>query len=175
MMDTGTKIAVAAAALAAVGLTAAAVEAQGRFAGPRTPDPAMMGVTLLQIADLNGDDVITRTELEALQTEEFDFRDRNGDGYLTEADASPAMQRVIALREAGDALRPSRRGMGRMLERVDGDGDGRISRAEFTSREPRVFERADADGDGRVTPAELDALVEARQDRRERRRFWWRD
>ncbi len=174
-MNTATKTALAAAALAAVGLTAASVEAQGRLAGAHRDGPALGGLARLQIADLNGDDVVTRAELETLQGEQFDFRDRNGDGYLSEADASPAMQRLFALRQADGAPPRSRRGMGARLERVDADGDGRISRAEFTGREPRVFERADADGDGRVTPAELDALMEARQDRRERRRFWWRD
>ena len=46
-----------------------------------------------------------------------------------------------------------------------------ISRAEFLERENRLFNRLDSDEDGVVTPAELDAAVERRQDRR----FWWRD
>ena len=37
--------------------------------------------------------------------------------------------------------------------------------------EHRWFERLDADENGSITPEELDAAAE----RRENRRFWWRD
>ena len=55
--------------------------------------------------------------------------------------------------------------------RADADEDGRVSRAEFLDRETRMFDRLDADENGTITPEELDAAAERRQDRR----FWWRD
>ncbi|CAN0239389.1 unnamed protein product, partial [Chrysoparadoxa australica] len=37
----------------------------------------MRGMMMLQAADLNGDNTVTRAEIEQLQTEELAFRDRN--------------------------------------------------------------------------------------------------
>lgn len=44
---------------------------------------------------------------------------------------------------------------GDYLERMDADGDGRISQAEYVAWMSYAFERMDADGDGVLTPAEL--------------------
>lgn len=144
----------------------------------------MRGLMLLQVADLNGDNTVTRTELEQLQTEAFSYRDRNGDGFLDQADASPARQRMMALREArADAReeRPRReggrnRGREERMEAFDADEDGRISRVEFLARPQGMFDRLDANSDGSITPDELDAHLQERADRRdERRARWWRD
>ena len=147
----------------------------------------MNGLRMLEVADLNGDNTVTRAEVEQLQTEEFAYRDRNGDGFLDEADASPMQLRMMALRddrrearqaERGDrADRPNRRegrrGEGRGF---DADQDGRISSEEFMTGSSRMFERLDANSDGSVTPDELDAMMEARAERREERRTpWWRN
>lgn len=153
----------------------------------------MNGLRMLQVADLNGDNTVTRAEVEQLQGEEFAFRDRNGDGFLDQADASPMRQRMMSLREerrearqaareeAGED-RSGRRGMrrgdrdGEPRQRMDANEDGRISRDEFTARSARLFERLDTDSNGSVTPAELDAHVEARMERRQERRApWWRN
>lgn len=153
----------------------------------------MNGLRMLQVADLNGDNTVTRAEVEQLQGEEFAFRDRNGDGFLDQADASPMRQRMMSLREerrearqaareeAGED-RSGRRGMrrgdrdGEPRQRMDANEDGRVSRDEFTARSARLFERLDTNADGSVTPAELDAHVEARMERRQERRTpWWRN
>jgi len=52
------------------------------------------------------------------------------------------------------------------FDRLDADGDGRITRAEMEERRSRHFERMDADGDGRITVAELEASVRQRAARR---------
>ena len=148
----------------------------------------MNGLRMLEVADLNGDNTVTRAEVEQLQTEEFAYRDRNGDGFLDEADASPMQLRMMALREdrrearqAAREDRPNRRegrrggrqGEGRGF---DADQDGRISADEFMAGSSRMFERLDANSDGSVTPDELDAHMEARAERREQRRTpWWRN
>jgi Ca2+-binding EF-hand superfamily protein len=59
-----------------------------------------------------------------------------------------------------------------LLKRMDPDGDGFVSREEFTNRRPdpralermrerreAVFKRLDTDGDGRISAAELDAAA----------------
>ncbi len=145
----------------------------------------MGGMRLLRAADADGDNNITRAEVEELQDEMFAWSDRDGDGFLTDADRSPIAQRLAAIREADRAERfaddedgePRGRGRGRggRGARGDADGDGRISREEFGTRGLRMFDRLDEDENGVVTPAELDASVERRRERRERRMFWWRD
>ena len=70
---------------------------------------------------------------------------------------------------APDDERPGR-GPGRLIERMDADGDGAIGRAEFREawekRMERRFDRLDADGDGSITEEEV---REARKKRKRRR------
>jgi hypothetical protein len=47
---------------------------------------------------------------------------------------------------------------GRMLERLDADGDGKITRAEFDAEAAQRFARMDRNGDGVVDAAELKDL-----------------
>ena len=170
-------------------MTGAAAQAQGGFGGHHgggRGGPGDHGMMMLRAADANGDNSITRAEVEALQAEMFDWMDRNGDGFLDDADESPMRARMRAIRAEDRAARASGgngprdgRGQGgqggpggrRGMMGADADQDGRISREEFLAREDRMFARLDADENGVVTPGELDAAVERRQDRR----FWWRD
>lgn len=143
---------------------------------------------MLRAADANGDNSITRAEADALQAEMFNWMDRNGDGYLDEADQSPVHQRLRAMHEAdpesadrpdGEGRHGFRRGGGerggpggeRGLRGADADGDNRVSRAEFLGVEHPGFARLDQDSDGVITPAELDAAADHRHDRRR----WWRN
>lgn len=166
-----TKTIVFTAAISALMFTSVAAAQPGpRGHGEREHGRGAMALMVLGAADYNGDNTVTRAELQRLQGEEFAFRDRNGDGYLDQADASPTRQRVAALRPDG-----AQRGRG---ARADADGDGRISRAEFLNRDHRLFERLDADDDDAVTATEIDAALEARNERRGARREaarWWRD
>lgn len=145
-----------------------------------------MGLMMLQAADLDENNTVTLDEIETLEAQEFAFRDRNGDGFLTEADASPMMRRMHEIRaerrEEADAGphqgRHGRRG-GRheRLAELDADQDRRISQAEFSLRHREMFDRLDANDDDAVTPDELDAALEGFQARRADRReahAWWR-
>ncbi|WP_323762919.1 hypothetical protein [Maricaulis sp.] len=182
-------------------LAGAAAQAQGHGghhrgerAGGQGGGAAMRAVMMLRAADANGDNSITRAEVDSLQGEMFAWMDRNGDGYLDEADQSPVRQRLRAIHEAeaedGDGHGGMRgRGQGRRGgegrrggpdgegpgRHFDADEDGRISRAEFLGGENRLFEMLDTDGDDVITPDELDAASERRQERREERRRWWRN
>ena len=156
---------------------AAAADAQHRGHQGRGGHGPGHGLMMLRAADADGDNNITRAEVDALQAEMFEWMDRNGDGYLSSDDRSPMHQRMAAIHEAeGGEARERRRGRrGQRHEDRDADGDGRISRAEFLSGENRGFERLDANDDDVITPDELDAAVENARERREGRRFWWRD
>lgn len=177
-------------AAAATLLIAGAAQAQTApraDGGPQRPGGPARALMMLGLADTNGDNAVTRAELEQFHGEMFDFRDSNEDGFLDREDASPARQRLAQMRAEGaaEAAAPHRsramrgaRGARRMMEELDTDGDGRISRAEFVERRSPVFTRLDADENGTVTGAEIDAALEARQERRATRRqarMWWRD
>jgi hypothetical protein len=156
-----------AAAGAAVVLNAPPSAAQSLFGGPDGPGRGRVGLAILQAADADGDHSVSRAELEAIAMEEFTWRDRNGDGALDTADASPVVQRLAAIRAAdGDEPRSGRA----RRTRADADEDGRVTAAEFMDAETRVFERLDADSDGVITPAELDEQADARRNRGR----WWR-
>lgn len=144
----------------------------------------MRGSMMLRAADANGDNTITRAEVEQLQGEMFEWMDRNGDGYLSADDRSPVFQRLRAIRDAeasedgGERRERGRRGRGRGGDRArmaDTNEDGRISREEFMSHGHPGFDRLDANSDGSITPDELDAAVESRREQREERRRWWRN
>lgn len=134
----------------------------------------------LGAADADGDNQVTRAELEALRAEEFAYRDRDGDGAISLVDLSPTRQRLADM--AGD--NEGRLGRG-MLARFDENRDGRVTQAEFANAPTPVFDRLDANEDGVVTGEEIDEALQARgerrRDRREGRRermdraAWWRD
>lgn len=50
-------------------------------------------------------------------------------------------------------------GMGRMMQRMaDSNGDGAVTREEFTASMAQHFDRMDANKDGQVTPEERRAM-----------------
>jgi Ca2+-binding EF-hand superfamily protein len=53
-----------------------------------------------------------------------------------------------------------------ILQQVDKNGDGRVSRDEFLARRDAAFADADANRDGKVTQAEFNAMIAKRQSER---------
>lgn len=90
--------------------------------------------------------------LVARHSERFVQADANGDGQLGIEEVEAAILRMRAQRR---------------LARLDENGDGTISEAEFVAPAERRLERVDANGDGRITKDELRAK---RHDRRKGRR-----
>lgn len=140
------------AALAILGL-AGGVQQAAAQPGPRAGTRATI--------DANNDGVLDAQELRAAREATFDGADANRDGYLTKDELENG-------RMAGDVNRTSR-GLGPVLrargrhgdtmaerfERLDTDGDNRVSRNEFLAA-PHPLLRFDADGDGAVTREELE-------------------
>ena len=133
---------------------------------------------MLSQADKDGDGAISRDEFRNSRAEHFARMDRNSDGYLDEADRRTDAKAAQADAET-NADRPAR-GMGgkrmhkrmhkgmshkAMLERLDADGDGRLSKDEFVDGAMPMFDKADADGNGVLDAGELEAMKKAGKQR----------
>ncbi len=85
---------------------------------------------------------------------------------LSYAVALMTMAGALATRaeEGAPPPRGEGQGPGRFMERIDKDGDGKISVAEFAAARGEMakfrFTRLDADSDGKVTEAEFKAAME---------------
>lgn len=111
----------------------------------------------LREADADGDGRITKQEVSASRASAFDRLDTNRDGFLTMEDRQAAGQ-------GGDGAKA--KGQGRGMRGLDGDSDGKISRAEFVDRPFAGFDRLDANKDGVIDQTELGAARERRGQRR---------
>lgn len=129
--------------LTAFGLAAFSLKAQ---AGP------------LQDLDTNLDGQITRAEAEAGRTARFSTADANGDGLLS-------LEEFTAAANAREDERKARR-YERAFDRLDSDGDGRITQAEMDTRGTPRFDRLDANGDNVVTADEMQAGKQRMKDKR---------
>ncbi|SDZ23833.1 Ca2+-binding protein, EF-hand superfamily [Jannaschia faecimaris] len=115
------------------GLSLGTIAQAHGYGGPR---PAFEEV------DADGNGEITQDEMRALgetrRAARFDDADTDGDGFLTAAELTQASQANFEARSA------------RMIERMDADGDGQISRDEMDARMERRgerFHRGDDDDD----------------------------
>ncbi len=118
-----------------------------RAAGARG---GMDPLELLEQADANHDGQITRAEYVAARAAKFDQLDRNHDGFLSEADFPRAAK---GGGEHADKLRA-------MLQKMDADHDGKVSRDEFANGGAALFDKVDANHDGVVDKAELGNAAE---------------
>ena len=146
------------ALLAATTFGLAATLSASAQEGPERPD---RGERMVEKLDTNGDGNITKAEVDAHKAGRFAEADANGDGSVTAAELS-------AFAEAERAERRERR-QAEMFKRLDTDGNGSVSEAEFLARPDRMFERADANGDGVVTAEEREAVKAEMKDRPRRR------
>ncbi len=67
---------------------------------------------------------------------------------------------------AGYAVAESHGGKGQMIQKMDTDGDGNITKAEVDALKAARFGEADANGDGGLSMAELETFREAEKARR---------
>lgn len=137
-------------------------EHRGRRGGHRGRPPGGG----LEGADANNDGNITRDEFLARPIQMFDRLDANHDGVISAAERPQRPER-------GDDDGP-RRGRGADdgpghdrgdRPNPDADGNGTISRAEFTAMGAGMFAHLDANNDGRVTREEAQAQREHRRGR----------
>lgn len=58
------------------------------------------------------------------------------------------------------------RGGGQSFSEIDGNSDGRVSLEEFMKKPAEHFKRIDTNQDGFIQPEEMEAMREARRERR---------
>ncbi|HMB47548.1 MAG TPA: EF-hand domain-containing protein [Afifellaceae bacterium] len=150
------RLIVAASGLALGAGTLAPAFAQGDTAGQRA---GKFAARMIERFDGDKDGKVTLAGYLALESERFAKSDTDGDGFITASEI-----------EARSGKRADRRGS-RILERLDKDGDGRISAAEADTgqRIKRRFARLDVDRDNFVTTAELEAARDKHRSRRTER------
>ncbi|WP_299830764.1 EF-hand domain-containing protein [uncultured Roseobacter sp.] len=100
--------------------------------------------------DSNSDGQITKEEMQARGAARMASADTDGDGFLTKEEL-----------EAAGAER-ARAFASRMIERLDANADGKLSAEEMqkpdrAERAERRFDRVDTDGNGTISEAEFDA------------------
>ncbi len=156
---------------------------QDEFRGPEA---------LFTRLDENGDGALDEQELrhfgrarQALMWENvdkdalFNELDADGDGVVTRDEFKNADLAKIVGKALMEASRKAGFGRGRpgggqggrigkMLERLDKDGDGKLSKDEFPR--PQVFDKLDANGDGFLDKQELEEGVKNMRGRRGRGR-----
>lgn len=102
--------------------------------------------TMFDRFDLNGDGLITREEADAARDTRFSEIDTNADGLVSRDELT------------AQSVKRAEERVARMMERLDADGDGLLSKEDMAkgSRIDRMFDRLDADNDGVITQAEFD-------------------
>ncbi|YBV94659.1 EF-hand domain-containing protein (plasmid) [Phyllobacteriaceae bacterium JZ32] len=105
--------------------------------------------------DQNGDRALQFSEIQTARAALFDRLDANRNGVLDNGEVQAALQRV---RDGGRYQTATVEGLETQARRMDANGDGRITKAEFAQFIPDRFLRADSNGDRTLSLPELRAL-----------------
>jgi len=142
---------------ATMALTATTAMARGGF-GQGAP-------ASFQELDADGSGEVTQAEMQAYREAQRAAIDTNGDGGLSK-------EEMLAAAEARNAERAERR-IDRMIERMDANSDGVLQFDEMpqrgADRAAERFARVDTDGSGGLSEAEFEAAKEARGERKGKR------
>lgn len=105
--------------------------------------------------DQNGDRALQFTEIQGARASLFDRLDANRNGVLDNGEAQAALKRES---EGGRLQMATAEGLETQARRMDANGDGRITRAEFAQFIPDRLQHADANGDRSLSLSELRSL-----------------
>ena len=162
-MRTETKILTAIAVAAALGGTALAGASYAGHRGGGGLDFldggrfAMAATEIFAAVDADGDGELTQAEIDKLRNDRLAAHDANSDGSLNLDEFSGLWQ---------ETTRPL---TVRAFQMLDTDGDGTVTRAEYDRPLAGIVERLDRNGDGRLS------IREGWDDDDDSRGRWWDD
>lgn len=113
------------------------------IAAPALAQDGSRMMAQMEKADTNRDGTVSKSEFLTFRAQQFDRLDRDENGVLNDEDM-PRMARIAEMIKQRTAA-------------MDANGDGVITRSEFTNGPTTGFDMADANRDGVVTKAELQA------------------
>ncbi len=118
--------------------------------GPQGPTPPHGGPQVMfDLMDTNKDGIVTQDEAAAHRASIFKKLDRNGDGYLENAEERLGRFKRHARKKIHRAERKADRQLA-----LDTNKDGKVSLKEFEAKSSPMFEKLDRNGDGTITPKE---------------------
>jgi Ca2+-binding EF-hand superfamily protein len=124
----------------------AALLAGAALTGSASAREQLDPMEMLEKSDANRDGAISRAEFVDARRARFAKMDRNRDGYFSDDDL-PRMVR----KRAGEKV-------DRVVQALDSNRDGRLSRLEFVDGPTRLFDLGDADRNGLIDRYEMDRL-----------------
>ncbi|MDB5555504.1 MAG: hypothetical protein JWL86_5488 [Rhizobium sp.] len=118
---------------------------------------------MIKRADINGDGKISQSELARGLSVTFAALDTNKDGALSADEVSNAKASMKAHRKQARAAGEGRvhfvkfpaKRMSKRFDKIDANGDGKLSESELGRVSERMFKRRDKDGDGYLTNADF--------------------
>jgi Ca2+-binding EF-hand superfamily protein len=124
------------------------------------------GARMLAEVDTSKDGRITASEWQANALKRFIRLDTNGDGAVTIEEMSARDGKHRHGAKDGDGKR-MKMGHGGFMDKLDGNGDGQVSRDEWNAAGDDMFGQLDANGDGRISMAEIPQHRKQHQDKPE--------
>ena len=104
---------------------------------------------LIQKLDTNHDGALDRGEFRTARNDKFDVVDTNEDDVISRSEYEIVVVRFRALHGLDQNGQPE--AQYNVFDRVDADGDERVTRDEFNEAADRLFIRLDANADGLLT------------------------
>ncbi|MFZ5746220.1 MAG: EF-hand domain-containing protein [Pseudomonadota bacterium] len=150
----------------------------GKRKGARMAGPGdEMAARMFKMLDTDGDGQVSLAEHRAMAEKQFTMVDANKDGKIDQSEMQAMRDRRGA--PPGDPMRPGGpdgpRGRGgpmehrAMLDRVDANHDGVITREEMVAAAEARFAKLDANHDGKIDESERKAMRDRMMQNRERR------
>ena len=143
----------------------------------RNRRPRPTAVQLIERMDRDGDQKLSREEAPERMGRHFDKLDNDADGFVSADELQAMMDRRNKQGrgdrrgkggqgekgDRGDRGSQGKRDPAKMIEKVDADGDGKISKTEMPEKLQKRFEKLDANADGFIDLNELKSAAQKRE------------
>lgn len=142
-MQRKTKVLIGAGALAALVAAGGTAIAEGRSGGHHGGPGGHGMMFMMEQVDADGDGKVTRAEVESWRKQKLAAFDKDGDGNLSLAEFKPLFAEMMSQPAV------------RAFQRLDRDGDGKITEAEQMQPMDRMFAKMDRNDDDALEAGEM--------------------